>query len=100
LAKLKDGDYLEEDGRYTYAIPNKFFPPHHDYEVKISSGQETVTFTPVAMSNRIRSLTVNSKAVSSRCPVKVSTDRPAVITVVGPDGENTEVYTLTFVTGE
>ncbi len=100
FATLKDGDYREEDGRYTYAIPNKFFPPHHEYDVKIRPGQETVTFTPVAMSNRIQSMTVNGKAASSRCPVKVSTAAPAVITVVGPDGENTEVYTLTFVTAE
>lgn len=57
-----------EDGRLKYAIPNKFVPYEYDYEVKVGALQSTVTFTPVAMSNRIKDLKVNGKSVSSRCP--------------------------------
>ena len=87
------------DGRLKYVIPNKFVPFEYDYEVKVGANQSTVTFTPVAMSERIKGMTVNGKAVSSRCPVKVSTSSPATIVVTGPDGTTKQTYTLTFVKG-
>jgi hypothetical protein len=90
-----------EDGRLKYVVPNKFVPFEYDYEVVIAPGQEKVTFTPVAMSNRYRSLTVNGKPVSSRCPVTVPTDEPVKIVCVGPDGtEPEQPYVFTFVTEE
>jgi len=84
------------DGRYKFAIPNKFVPDEYNYDVKVH-GKSKVTFTPVAMSECITGMTVNGKAVSSRCPVTVSTASKAVIVVTGPDGKTTETYTLNFV---
>ena len=88
-------DETLSDGRLKYAIPNKFVPYEYDYEVRTTGG--TVTFTPVAMSERIAGLTVNGKPASSRCPVTVTTSSPAKIEVTGPDGATKQVYTLTFV---
>ncbi len=85
------------DGRLKYVIPNKFVPFEYNYDVKVNSFQSTVTFTPVAMSERITGMTVNGKPASSRCPVSVSTASPTVIVVTGPDGKTTQTYTLTFV---
>ena len=93
----KGFDDVLEDGRLKYVIENKFVPMDTEYEVKIAKGQKNVTFTPVAMSNRIQSLTVNGEAHSSRCPITVKTNKNAVITVVGPDGSESTTYTLTFV---
>lgn len=88
-----------EDGRLKYAIPNKFVPYEYDYEVKVGALQSTVTFTPVAMSNRIKDLKVNGKSVSSRCPVSVPASGKTTIEVTGPDGSTKATYTLTFVVG-
>ncbi len=88
-----------EDGRMKYVLVNKFFPDDTDYEVKIGGSQTSVTFTPVAMSNRIKGMTVNGKPASSRCPVTVSTSTPATIVVTGPDGSTKCTYTLKFVKG-
>lgn len=99
--KYKTGqDSVDEklaDGRLKYVIPNKFVPYEFDYEVKVPAGQSTVTFTPTAMSERITSIQVNGKTVSSRCPVKVSAAEKATIVVTGPDGATKQTYTLTFV---
>jgi hypothetical protein len=99
LYKLGSNNYDQklEDGRYKYALTNKFFPEDLEYDVKVKKGQTTVTFTPVAMSNRIQLLSVNGEIHSSRCPITVKTNAPAKITVVGPDGTETLTYTLTFV---
>jgi len=88
-----------EDGRLSIAIPNKFVPYEYDYEVKVGAFQSTVTFTPVAMSNRIKDLKVNGKSVSSRCPVSVPASGKTTIEVTGPDGSTKATYTLTFVVG-
>jgi len=93
----KSAGTLLEDGRGKYVIPNKFVPWDFDYEVKIGKNQTKVTFTPVAMSECITGMTVNGKAHSSRCPVKVDTNGKTKIVVTGPDGETTCTYTLTFV---
>ena len=85
------------DGRLKYAIPNKFVPYEYDYDVKIGQFQTTATFTPVAMSNRIKGMTVNGTPVSSRCPVVVPTYGKTVIEVTGPDGATKCTYTLNFV---
>ena len=58
---------LLDDGRLKFVIPNKFVPMDYEYDVKVKRGQETVTFTPVAMSNHIAGMTVNDKPASSRC---------------------------------
>ena len=96
-AGFDDEDTLTDDGELMYSIPNKFVPFEYDYEVTVPSGQDTVTFSPVAMSERITGLTVNGEAHSSRCPVTVSIDSPAEIVVTGPDGATTLTYTFTFV---
>lgn len=85
-----------DDGRLKYAIPNKFVPYEYDYEVKVGKNS-SVTFTPVAMSDLIKGLTVNGKPASSRCPVTVSTKEKATIVVTGPDGKTTCTYTLSFI---
>lgn len=86
-----------DDGRLKYVIPDKFVPYEYDYDVEISPLQSTVTFTPVAMSNRITGMKVNGESASSRCPVTVSTSEDATIEITGPDGTTTETYTLRFV---
>lgn len=91
-----DAETKLPDGRYKFAIPNKFVPFEYNYDVKVK-GKSKVTFTPVAMSEIITGMTVNGKPVSSRCPVTVSTKSKAVIVVTGPDGKTTETYTLNFV---
>lgn len=100
--RYKAGQEMENetlsDGRLKYAIEDKFVPFEYEYDVIISSLQDTVTMTPVAMSDRIQSMTVNEIPVSSRCPVTVSTKSPAVVTIVGPDGSETQTYTFTFKT--
>ena len=85
------------DGRYKFALENKFVPWEYDYEVKVAKNQTKVTFTPVAISDRIKGMTVNGKPHSSRCPVKVDTNGKTKIVVTGPDGQTTCTYTLTFV---
>ena len=99
--KYKTGfDTVDEtlaDGRLKYVVPNKFVPYEYDYDVKIGQFQTTVTFTPVAMSNRIKGMTVNGTPVSSRCPVVVPTYGKTVIEVTGPDGATKCTYTLNFV---
>ena len=92
-----DADETLPDGRLKYAIPNKFVPYEYNYDVKISPFQPTVTFTPVAMSNRIAGMTVNGIPVSSRCPVIVPTVGTTTIEVTGPDGATKCTYTLNFV---
>lgn len=92
-----DADETLPDGRLKYAIPNKFVPYEYNYDVKISPFQPTVTFTPVAMSNRIAGMTVNGTPVSSRCPVIVPTVGATTIEVTGPDGATKCTYTLNFV---
>ena len=92
-----DVDETLPDGRLKYAIPNKFVPYEYDYDVKIGQFQTTATFTPVAMSNRIKGMTVNGTPVSSRCPVVVPTYGKTVIEVTGPDGATKCTYTLNFV---
>ncbi|MGE4276998.1 MAG: cadherin-like beta sandwich domain-containing protein [Lawsonibacter sp.] len=84
------------DGRLKYVIPNKFVPYEYDYDVTVSSIFGSVTMTPVAMSDRITSMTINGNPASSRCPVTVSTNTPAVVTITGPDGKTTATYTFTF----
>ena len=99
--KYKTGfDTVDEtlaDGRLKYVVPNKFVPYEYDYDVKIGQFQTTATFTPVAMSNRIKGMTVNGTPVSSRCPVVVPTYGKTVIEVTGPDGATKCTYTLNFV---
>lgn len=101
--KDKEGNDLANvklpDGRLKYAIPNKFVPFEYNYEVKVPAGQSSVTFTPVAMSDLIKGMTVNGKPASSRCPITVSASKAAVIEVTGPDGATKKTYTLTFVKG-
>lgn len=87
------------DGRLKYVIPDKFVPFEYDYQIKIARGQTSVTITPTAMSQLIAGMTVNGKAASSRCPVKVSTAAPATIQITAPDGVTKQTYTLTFVAG-
>ena len=94
---FEDADEVLPDGRLKYAIPNKFVPYEYDYDVKIGQFQTTATFTPVAMSNRIKGMTVNGTPVSSRCPVVVPTYGKTVIEVTGPDGATKCTYTLNFV---
>lgn len=94
---FKEVDDKTSDGRLKYAIPNKFVPYEFDYDVKTSS--DSVTFTPVALSDLIQGMTVNGEAASSRCPVTVSTSSPAKIEVTAPDGTTKQTYTLTFVKG-
>ena len=98
--KYKAGQEMEnellEDGRLKYAVSNKFVPFDYEYEVLISPLQDTVTMTPVAMSDRITALTVNGAPASSRCPVTVPASGPAVVTVTGPDGKTNRTYTFTF----
>ncbi len=91
---FSEADETLSDGRLKYAIPNKFVPYEFDYEVKASG--DTVTFTPVAMSNLIKGIMVNGKPASSRCPVTVSAKSAATIEVTGPDGATKQTYTLTF----
>lgn len=79
-------------------LENKFVPFEYEYDVTITSGQKTVTFTPVAMSDRITAMTVNGNPASSRCPITVDTGSAAVIEVTGPDGATKLSYTLNFVT--
>ena len=90
-------DALLDDGRLKFVIPNKFVPMDYEYDVKVKRGQETVTFTPVAMSNHIAGMTVNDKPASSRCPITVSADEPAVVKITGPDYETTETYVFNFI---
>lgn len=85
-----------DDGRLKYVIPNKFVPYEYNYDVKVGNNSK-VTFTPVAMSDLIKGITVNGKPASSRCPVTVSTKSKATIVVTGPDGSTTVTYTLNFI---
>lgn len=94
---FEDAEELLEDGRLKFALENKFVPMDTEYEVKVPAGQSTVTFTPIAMSNRIQGMKVNGKPAASRCPVTVAANGPCVIEVTGPDGSETIAYTLSFV---
>ena len=90
-------DAKDDQGRLKWAIPNKFVPYEFEYEVKVPAGQGTVTFTPVATSNMIKSLKVNGEEHSSRCPITVDASVPAVVEVTSPNGKVTNTYTFTFV---
>ena len=88
---------LTESGLPKYVVPNKFVPYEYDYEVKVPAGQSTVTFTPVATTNRIAGMTVNGEEHASRCPVTVPVSSPAVVEVTAPDGKTVMTYTFTFI---
>lgn len=93
---FQDAEAKMEDGDYKYVIKNKFVPYEHEYDVKVSAFQATCTIVPVAMSNLVKGIKVNGRAVSSRCPVKVPVDGPCVIEVTAPDGVTKTAYTLRF----
>ena len=93
---FQDAEAKLEDGDYKYVIKNKFVPYEHEYDVKVSAFQATCTIVPVAMSNLVKGIKVNGRAVSSRCPVKVPVDGPCVIEVTAPDGVTKTSYTLRF----
>ncbi len=92
-ATLVGHDFEFNTGNF---IANKFVPADTAYEVKVPALQTSVTFVPTAMSNLAKSITVNGNAVSSRCPVTVSTSSPAVVTVTAPNGTDTMTYTFSF----
>lgn len=92
-----DAETKLEKGGYKYVIPNKFVPFEYDYQVKIGLLQTECTLIPVATTNLIRSIMVNGKQVSSRCPINVSTLEPCKIEVTAPDGETKSVYIITFI---
>lgn len=95
---FEDAETRTPDGKdYKFVIKNKFVPFDYDYEVKIMPMQMNCTIIPVATCNLIKGITVNGKAVSSRCPISIPTASPCKIVVTAPDGKTTSTYTLTFV---
>ena len=79
------------------SLPNKFDPWTFNYAIKVPQASRSITIVPVSMSTKIKSMTLNGKAIGSRSSntVTVSSGTVITITVVAPDGATTSTYTFT-----
>jgi len=79
------------------SLPNKFDPWTYVYRIKVPPSNKTITIVPTSMSTKIRSMTLNGKAVASRSSNTVSASNGSVVTIeiVAPDGVTTSTYTFT-----
>jgi hypothetical protein len=79
------------------SLPNKFDPWTYSYAITVPQANKSITIVPVSMSTRIKSMTLNGKAIESRSRHIVAVSNGTVITigVVAPDGATTSTYTFT-----
>jgi glyoxylase-like metal-dependent hydrolase (beta-lactamase superfamily II) len=78
------------------SLPNKFDPWTYDYAIKVPAANKSITIVPVSMSTKIKSMTLNGKAIESRSSNTVAVSKGTAITikVVAPDGVTTSTYTF------
>lgn len=78
------------------SLPNKFDPWTYNYEIKVPAAGRSITIVPVSMSTKIKSMTLNGRAVESRSSNTVTVAKGTVITikVVAPDGVTNSTYTF------
>jgi hypothetical protein len=76
---------------------NKFDPWTYSYTINVPSAANSLTITPVAMSNKITSMKVNDVAVLQRSSITLAVAAGTRITVdiVSPDRSSTSTYTFT-----
>lgn len=81
-------------------LTNKFNPWVYDYEVTVPDGIRALTITPTALSNNMRSMTVNGTPVTQSSSIRVPVRHGTTIQVdvVAPDGDTTSNYTFTVST--
>jgi len=79
------------------SLPNKFDPWTYSYAIKVPQANKSITIAPVSMSTRIKSMTLDGKAIEPRSSHTVAVSNGTVITirVVAPDGATTSTYTFT-----
>lgn len=84
----------------TNSLPNKFDPWNYGYTIRVPAASKSVTIVPTSMSTRIKSMTVNGKAVASGSGATIAVSSGSVITVqvLAPDGVTSSAYTFTVAT--
>jgi len=77
---------------------NKFDPWTYTYTINVPSSANSITITPIAMSNRIASMKVNGSAVGQRTSVTVAVGSGTriIVDIVSPDRSSTSSYTFTI----
>jgi hypothetical protein len=76
---------------------NKFDPWTYGYTINVPSAMNSITITPIAMSNKITLMKVNGSAVGQRSSVTVdvSAGSKIIVDIVSPDQSSTSSYTFT-----
>jgi hypothetical protein len=79
---------------------NKFDPWTYSYTINVPSSANSITITPIAMSNRIASMKVNGSAVGQRTSVTVAvaSGTRIIVDIVSADQSSTSSYTFTIAT--
>ena len=76
---------------------NKFDPWTYAYTVKVPPGTRSLLIKPTAMSNRVRSMKVDGKAVKQggSATIELSVGSRIGVDIVSADGSSTSTYTFT-----
>ncbi len=76
----------------------KFDPWTYAYAVRVPAGTRSLAIKPTAMSNRIRSMKVDGKALKqgASATVAVSAGSRITVEIVSPDGSSASTYTFTI----
>ena len=79
------------------SLPNKFDPWTYAYTINVPAANNSITFTPTAMSNKITSMKVNGTTVAQGSSISVAVSAGSKITVdiVAADGVTSSTYTFT-----
>jgi hypothetical protein len=75
----------------------RFDPWTYDYVIRVPMGTRTLTLTPRAMSNKVRAIRLDGRAIAqaSSHEVPVSAGSRIVIEITSPDGTSTSRYGFT-----
>ena len=83
------------------SLPNKFDPWTYDYVIEVPESNDEITFIPTTMSTRVRSISLNGKAVGyrSRNTLPVSDGTVITVEILAADNQTTSKYTFTVAKG-
>jgi hypothetical protein len=78
------------------SLPNKFDPWTYNYTIKVPEANKSITIVPTSMSTKIKSMTLNGKAIESRSSntVAISTGSAITVKIVAADGITTSTYSF------
>jgi hypothetical protein len=78
-------------------LHNKFDPWTTDYTIKVPSTSKQIVISPTAMSNKVKSMTLNGASITqgSSHSIAVAAGKKISIAITAPDGVTTSTYTFT-----